>query len=81
MVTVAVLDEPKNVQVLLKPQDIERTVTKGTGPGGQHRNTTESCVVLKHIPTGVSVRIDSERSQHKNEAIAMSILWLRVQER
>lgn len=59
--------------------DIEESIQNGSGPGGQKRNRTLSCVQLKHIPTGLIVRIDSERSQHQNRDLAIEILASRLQ--
>jgi peptide chain release factor 1 len=58
---------------------VDISTTKGSGPGGQHRNKTESCVVVTHRPTGITVRIDG-RSQHQNKQAAMKLLAARVQE-
>lgn len=84
-VTVAVLPEPENAHVRIREADLDWTVCRGSGPGGQHRNKTESAVVLVHKPTGVTVRCESERSQHQNRATAISVLrarlWQREQER
>lgn len=84
-VTVAVLPEAGSADVRLADADLEWTVCRGSGPGGQHRNKTESAVVLVHRPTGVTVRCESERSQHQNRANALSVLrarlWQRERER
>lgn len=77
-VTVAVLD-PLDKSFNINVNDIEYILTRGTGPGGMNRNKVESCVVARHIPTGISVRIDA-RDQHKNKALATSILMQRVRE-
>lgn len=61
--------------------EVELTTTKGDGPGGQHRNKTESAVVAVHLPTGERVRIESDRSQHKNKATALTVLAERVHRR
>jgi peptide chain release factor 1 len=72
-VTVAVLDpqDPKTPQ--LDPAEVRITLTRGSGPGGQHRNKVETCVVAIHEPTGLSVRIDG-RSQAANRKMALAIL-------
>ncbi len=79
-VTVAVLPEAVETELLLDPRDVEVRTTKGTGPGGQHRNTTESCVVLTHRPSGLTIRVDGERSLHRNKALAFSLLRTRLLE-
>lgn len=61
-------------------RDVEFTTTKGDGPGGQHRNKTESAVIAHHVPTGMKVRIESDRSQFKNKATALRVLDERVKE-
>jgi len=60
-------------------KDVEVSIQNGSGPGGQARNRTMSCVQVKHIPSGMLVRIDTERSQHQNKAIALEILASRLQ--
>lgn len=77
--TVAVLPMDAQVTASLNPREVEITTTRGSGPGGQHRNKVESCVTAKHRPTGISVRIDG-RSQHQNRAVAMGVLAARVAE-
>lgn len=73
-VTVAVLDPDTVVGQALDPRDVDITTARGSGPGGQNRNKTESCVIAKHKPTGIQVRIDNERSQQQNRATAMKVL-------
>ena len=77
-VTVAVLDENK-INSTINRYDISYTMKRGSGPGGQHRNKTDSCVVATHNPTGLSVKIDA-RDQHKNKALATRILIERILE-
>lgn len=77
-VTVAVLEE-RDMDFKVDKRDIKYITTKGTGPGGQHRNKTESCVIAIHKPTGLSVKIDA-RNQHKNKALATRLLVERVRE-
>lgn len=77
-VTVAVLN-PEAGTSNLNPRDVEITTTKGSGPGGQHRNKTESCVIATHKPSGLSVRIDM-RSQYEGRRIALSVLAARLSE-
>ncbi len=78
-VTVAVLPEPTDAEVRLSERDIEVSTTRGSGPGGQNRNKVETCVIVKHLPTGLTVRAESERSQHQNRATAMALLRARLQ--
>lgn len=73
-ITVAVLREPKSTEIQLKDQDLEIRTCRGSGAGGQHRNTTDSAVQVKHKPTGILVRVESERSQHQNKAAALVML-------
>lgn len=77
--TVAVLDPDKRGRTILDERDVEITTTRGTGPGGQHRNKTDSCVVARHRPTGQTVRVDM-RSQHQSRAMALQILAARLDE-
>jgi len=79
-VTVAVLREPTAAEVCLDERDLEFKTCRGSGAGGQHRNTTDSAVQLTHKPTGIQVRVESERSQHQNKDTARSILRARLQE-
>lgn len=84
-VTVAVLPEPDESRLKIDPRDLEWSTCRGSGAGGQHRNKTESAVQLKHVPTGIMVRCESERSQHQNRATALSALraklWQDIQDR
>ena len=80
-ITIAVLPVPRASEVRLDPKDIEETTCRGSGPGGQHRNTTDSAVQLKHKPTGIIVRAESERSQHVNREMAYEALRARLQAR
>lgn len=79
-ITVAVLPEPTEAQVRIAERDVEMSTTRGSGPGGQNRNKVETCVIVKHLPTGLTVRCESERSQHQNRANAMALLRARLWE-
>jgi len=78
-ITVAVLTEQPNVDVKINPSDVERWTSKGTGPGGQHRNKVETSVFLKHIPTGIVVKCENGRSQSQNEEEAWNLLKIKLQ--
>lgn len=79
-VTVAVLPDLDSTEANIDPRDVEIQVARGSGPGGQHRNKTESCVVVKHRPTGVTVRCEETRSQQQNRELALTVLRSRVWE-
>ena len=79
--TVAVLPEAEEVDVELKPEDLEITVCRAGGPGGQGVNTTDSAVQIIHKPSGLVVRCVEQRSQQKNKARALTILRSRLLER
>jgi peptide chain release factor 1 len=76
-VTVAVFEALEVKQFRLDERDIEVFTTKDSGPGGQHRNKTESCVVMRHKPTGIEAKAAS-KSQHDNRKTARSVLESRV---
>ncbi|MFB0552243.1 MAG: peptide chain release factor 1 [Phycisphaerae bacterium] len=78
--TVAVLPEPEEVDIEISPDDVIEHVSRSSGPGGQNVNKVSSAIKLEHIPTGITVSMQDEQSQHKNRAKAWRLLRSRVYE-
>ncbi|UCG57254.1 MAG: peptide chain release factor 1 [Phycisphaerales bacterium] len=78
--TVAVLPEPEDLDIEIAPEDVVEHVSRSSGPGGQNVNKVSSAIKLDHIPTGISVSMQDEQSQHKNRAKAWRVLRSRVYE-
>ncbi len=78
--TVAVLPEPEEIDIEIAPDDVVEHVSRSSGPGGQNVNKVSSAIRLEHIPTGITVNMQDEKSQHKNRAKAWRILRSRIYE-
>lgn len=77
-VTVAIMPEAEEVDIDFKPEELRFDVYRSSGPGGQSVNTTDSAVRITHLPTGITVACQDEKSQHKNKAKGLKILRSRV---
>jgi len=78
--TVAVLPEPEELDIQIAPEDVVEHVSRSGGPGGQSVNKLNSAIKLEHIPTGITVSMQDEKSQHKNRSKAWRVLRSRIYE-
>ena len=81
-VTVAILEEPTAIQLPeIDPRELDVSTCRASGSGGQHLQKTDSAVQIRHLPTGLVVRCETERSQHYNRVTALALLRARLHER
>lgn len=72
--TVAVLTKQEQPEIKINPQDLRIETFRGSGPGGQHRNVTDSAIRITHLPSNIVASSQSQKSQHQNKAVALQIL-------
>jgi len=77
-ITVAVLDEPTETELVIADRELEWSTCRASGSGGQHLQKTDSAVLLTHVPSGMQVRAEGVRSQHQNKVVALATLRARL---